>query len=79
MNIRLAEVESRREKIIARDKRIAKLPDGPERRKLVFQKQQEEMKQRRNSSAPINEEQNLHESYQILLKVTFFQTPWQLL
>ncbi len=72
LNKRLAEVESKREKILQREKKIAKLPDGPERRKLIFQKQQEEKSQRRNSSAPINEEQNLHESYQILLKVSYF-------
>ncbi len=67
---RLAEIETKKEKAIALDKKIAKLPDGAEKRKLLYQKQQQENFNRRNKKSPVDEERALHESYQILLGVT---------
>ena len=69
LNGKLAEIESKREKAIIREKRIAKLPDGPERRKLIFQKTQEENAAKKKKKDRVVEEQDLHESYQILLGV----------
>ena len=62
-------VEERRDKKLRRDKKIQKLPDGPERRKLIFQATTEEKAMKRKKTDYIIEEQELHESYQLLLKV----------
>lgn len=66
---RLEEVEKKREKMIILDKKIAKLGEGPEKRKLVYQKQTQDNYNRKHKKAPIDEERAAHESYQILLKV----------
>lgn len=66
---KLDEVEKKREKMILLDKKIAKLGEGPEKRKLVYQKQTQENYNRKHKKAPIDEERAAHESYQILLKV----------
>ena len=71
LNAKLTEVEKKREKAIILDKKIAKLPDGPERRKLIYQKQQQENYNRRHKKYPIDEERALHESYQIIMKVKY--------
>ena len=84
---KLAEVERKREKMILLDKKIAKLPDGQERRKLMYQKQQTDNYNRKHKKSPIDEERTLHESYQIILKVSevkcivyrYFSRPKQLL
>ena len=69
LNAKLFEVEKKREKGILLDKKIAKLPDGQERRKLIYQKQQQDNYNRRHKKFPIDEERALHESYQIIMKV----------
>ena len=69
LNAKLYEVEKKREKGILLDKKIAKLPDGQERRKLIYQKQQQDNYNRRHKKFPIDEERALHESYQIIMKV----------
>ena len=66
---KVAIVEAKRENKVKREKRIAKLPDGPERRKLVFQASTEEKAQKRKKTDFQIEEQEIHESYQLLLKV----------
>ena len=58
--------------MVALDKKIAKLPDGSEKRKLMYQKQQTEENNRKHKKSPIDEERNLHESYQILLRVSLW-------
>ena len=67
---KLDENEIKKQRMIALDKKIAKLPDGSEKRKLTYQKQQQEEYQRKHKKSPIDEERNLHESYQILLRVS---------
>ena len=67
---KLNEVERKREKLILLDKKIAKLGDGQERRKLMYQKQQTDAYNRKHKKTPIDEERALHESYQIILKVS---------
>ena len=47
-----------------------KLGDGPERRKLMYQRTQTENYNRKHKKSPIDEERALHESYQIILKVS---------
>merc|ERR1712156_843899 len=42
MNEKLADIEARRDNKLKRDKKIAKMTDGPERRKLMFQASTEE-------------------------------------
>ena len=69
LNVKLSEVEKQREKAIFLDKKIAKLPDGQERRKLIYQKQQQENYNRRHKKYPIDQERALHEAYQIIMKV----------
>ena len=49
--------------------RIKKLPDGPERRKLIFQADTEERAMARKKTDYCIQEQEIHESYQLLLKV----------
>ena len=51
------------------DRKISKLPDGPERRKLIYQKNQREKEEKRKNCAPVDKERQLHESYQMVLKV----------
>ena len=68
-NEKIAIIESKKENKLKRDKRIAKLPDGPERRKLIFQASTEEKAQKRKKTDFQIEEQEVHESYQLLLKV----------
>ena len=69
LNEKLADVESRRDNKLKRDKRIKKLPDGPERRKLIFQADTEERAMARKKTDYCIQEQEIHESYQLLLKV----------
>ena len=73
LNQKLEENELKKQRMIALDKKIAKLPDGSEKRKLTYQKQQQEEYQRKHKKSPIDEERNLHESYQILLRVSEIQ------
>ena len=47
------------------------LPDGPERRKLIYQATTEEKALKRKKTDYCIMEQELHESYQLLLKVNF--------
>ena len=70
LNQKLDEVEIRKQRMVALDKKIAKLPEGSEKRKLTYQKQQTEENNRKHKKSPIDEERNLHESYQILLRVS---------
>ena len=74
LNSKLDEVEKKREKMILLDKKIAKLSEGPERRKLVYQKQTQENYNRKHKKAPIDEERAAHESFQIILKVIKLNT-----
>ena len=69
LNEKIAIVEGKRENKLKRDKRISKLPVGPERRKLIFQASTEEKAQKRKKTDFQIEEQEIHESYQLLLKV----------
>ena len=69
LNAKLEDVERKREKLVNLDKKIQKLPDGAERRKLIYQKQSTEDYNRKHRKSPIDEERALHESYQILIKV----------
>ena len=69
LSSKLMEIEAKREKALLVDKKLAKMPEGPEKRKLLYQKQSQENYQRKNKKSPIDEERALHESYQILLKV----------
>ena len=71
LNSKLMEVEYRREKMILLDKRIMKLPEGSEKRKLIYQRQTTENYNRKHKKSPIDEERALHESYQIILKVNY--------
>ena len=72
LNQKLDEVEIRKQRMVTLDKKIAKLPDGSEKRKLMYQKQQTEENNRKHKKSPIDEERNLHESYQILLRVSLW-------
>ena len=72
LNERLKIVEEKRENKLRREKKIQKLPDGPERRKLIFQANTEEKAMKRKKTDYIVEEQELHESYQLLLKVILY-------
>ena len=77
LNQKLDEVEIRKQRMVTLDKKIAKLPDGSEKRKLMYQKQQTEENNRKHKKSPIDEERNLHESYQILLRVSLWTlTSW---
>lgn len=69
LNARLAEVEEKREKALLLEKKIGKMADGPERRKLVYRKKQQEEYERKRKKTPVDEERLLHESYQLVLKV----------
>ena len=69
LNVKLMEVEKKREKNLILEKKIAKLPEGAERRKLIYQKQQQDNYNRRHKKFPIDEERALHEAYQIIMKV----------
>ena len=69
LNERLEQVEMRKQRAVALEKKISKLPDGSEKRKLTYQKQQQEEYNRKHKKSPIDEERNYHESYQILLRV----------
>jgi len=73
LNEKIGIVEQKRENKLKRDKRIAKLPDGPERRKLIFQASTEEKAQKRKKTDFQIEEQEIHESYQLLLKELAFK------
>jgi hypothetical protein len=70
LNAKLTEIEAKREKALNTEKKLAKMSEGPEKRKLLYVKQQQENYQRKNKKSPIDEERSLHESYQILLKVS---------
>ena len=74
VNEKLAEVERKRTKMILLDQKIKKLGDTPERRKLMFQKTQIENYNRKHKKSPIDEERALHESFQIILKVSEVKT-----
>ena len=69
MNEKLQEIEAKRDNKLKRDKKIAKLPDGAERRKLMFQASTEEKAMARKKTDYCIQEQEVHESYQLLLKV----------
>ena len=75
---KLEEVARKREKMILLDKKIQKLSEGPERRKLMYQKQTQENYNRKHKKAPIDEERAAHESYQIILKVQYSILVWPL-
>lgn len=70
LNQRLSEVEDRREKALLLEKKIAKMADGPEKRKLVYRKRQQDESEKKRRKTPVDEERALHESYQIVLKVS---------
>ena len=74
VNEKLAEVERKRTKMILLDQKIKKLGDTPERRKLMYQKTQIENYNRKHKKSPIDEERALHESFQIILKVSEVKT-----
>ena len=78
LDTKLEEVARKREKMILLDKKIQKLSEGPERRKLMYQKQTQENYNRKHKKAPIDEERAAHESYQIILKVQYSTLVWPL-
>ena len=53
------------------ERHIQELPHGPERRKLIFKANNQEKAMKKNTKKDfVIEQQELHESYQILLMVT---------
>ena len=72
MNEKLADIEARRDNKLKREKKIAKMADGPERRKLMFQASTEEKAMARKKTDYCIQEQEVHESYQLLLKVNTY-------
>ena len=76
LNMKLTECEQLKEKYLLIDKRISKLPDGPERRKLIYQKNMREKEEKRKNKGPVDVERQLHESYQMVLKVYFKSIFW---
>ena len=67
MFIKLQDIESKRERATALERRLSKMTDGPKKRQLVYQKQQEEALAIKYKRTPIDEERALHEAYQVLL------------
>ena len=66
MFTKLQDIESKREKATALEKKLSKMADGPKKRQIVYQKQQEEAMAIKYKRTPVDEERALHEAYQVL-------------
>ncbi len=75
----MADVEEKREKALLLEKKINKMPDGPDKRKLMYKKQLQDAADRKRKKTPVDEERALHESYQIVLKVSSFRFRFEIL
>ena len=51
------------------ERKISKLPDGPEKRKMIYQRNLRDKEEKRKNKTPVDTERQLHESYQMILKV----------
>ena len=69
LNMKLAECEQKKENYLNLERKINKLPDGPEKRKLIYQRNNRDKEEKRKSKTPVDIERQLHESYQMILKV----------
>ena len=65
MFTKLQDIESKREKATALEKKLSKMADGPKKRQIVYQKQQEEAMAIKYKRTPVDEERALHEAYQV--------------
>ena len=69
LNMKLAECEQKKENYLNLERKINKLPDGPEKRKLIYQRTTRDKEEQRKNKTPVDIERQLHESYQMILKV----------
>ena len=67
--MKLGECEQKKENYLKLERKINKLPDGPEKRKLIYQKSLKDTEEKRKNKTPVDIERQLHESYQMILKV----------
>ena len=67
--MKLAECEQKKENYLLLERKINKLPDGPEKRKLIYGRNLRDKEENRKNKTPVDIERQLHESYQMILKV----------
>jgi len=65
MFVKLQEIEGKREKATALERKLSKMADGPKKRQITYQKQQEEAMAIKYKRTPVDEERALHEAYQV--------------
>ena len=70
--MKLAECEQKKENYLNLERKINKLPDGPEKRKLIYQRTYRDNDEKRRNKTPVDIERQLHESYQMILKVRLY-------
>ena len=69
LNTELEKVEQKRERQIAMSKKLEKMADNQEKRRLVYQQEQKKEEDLKRNKTPAQMERALHESYQIVIKV----------
>lgn len=62
---RLQEIEAKRERATALERKLSKMADGPKKRQITYQKQQEDALALKYHRTPVDEERALHEAYQV--------------
>ena len=72
LNMKLEECEKKKENYLLLERKINKLPDGPEKRKLIYGRNLREKDEKRRNKSPVDIERQLHESYQMILKVRLY-------
>jgi len=62
---KVQEIEAKRERAAALERKLSKMAEGPKKRQIVYQKQQEEANAIKYHRTPVDEERAIHEAYQV--------------